>query len=495
VSASPGCISRAASGVRLARARAPGDDREMRPCRSVVAALFVLAACGDSGSGDRPPDAAVADARPPADAAAPDAPPPDAAPMAAAPLPAAACTPIEYEGAARPQILLASEMPATSFAYWQVRQINAAVRHELRQRGWKAGDRHVGFQACDHGDGFGFSPERCARNATALAANPAVLGVIGTFNSGCASEELAILNGAPGGGLVMISPTNTSVCLTQQAPGCDEGETASYYPSGTRTYARVITHDGFQAAALAEYARSLAVTRVFVLDDGEAYGTFLATAFDKAARHVGLEIAGHESWDPMATSYAAVMARVKASGAGAVVLAGIIDNNGVKVIEDKVDVLGPNDGDVKLLAPDGFAVPELLIDEAGPAAAGIYVFNAGAHPEALTGAARDFADRFVAEVLGGDELDVFALHAYQAAQILLDAIAGSDGTRADVRARVLSTQVTGGVLGSFSFGPTGDPANASGPIATYTILTVTDDLVPHTTLVPTQATVDAAMAP
>ena len=49
------------------------------------------------------------------------------------------------------------------------------------------------------------------------------------------------------------------------------------------------------------------------------------------------------------------MQKVKASGADAVFLGAILEENGAQLIKDKVAVLGPNDGRVKLLAPDGFA--------------------------------------------------------------------------------------------------------------------------------------------
>ena len=79
-------------------------------------------------------------------------------------------------------------------------------------------------------------------------------------------------------------------------------------------------------------------------------------------------IAGFEAWDPKASSYEALMNKIKGTNADAVFLGGLIDENGAQVIKDKVAVLGPNSGDVKLFAPDGFAT-QATIDEAGGAAA------------------------------------------------------------------------------------------------------------------------------
>lgn len=47
-------------------------------------------------------------------------------------------------------------------------------------------------------------------------------------------------------------------------------------------------------------------------------------------------------------------------------------------------------------------------------------------------------------------------YAAQAAQVLLDAIARSDGTRASVTKELFATRVRGGILGTFGFDRNGD---------------------------------------
>ena len=51
---------------------------------------------------------------------------------------------------------------------------------------------------------------KCSQNANAYAGNEKLIGVIGTFNSGCAAIEIPVLDQAPDGGIAMISPANTS---------------------------------------------------------------------------------------------------------------------------------------------------------------------------------------------------------------------------------------------------------------------------------------------
>jgi ABC-type branched-subunit amino acid transport system substrate-binding protein len=48
------------------------------------------------------------------------------------------------------------------------------------------------------------------------------------------------------------------------------------------------------------------------------------------------------------------------------------------------------------------------------------------------------------------------MHAAQAAEVFLAAIAGSKGTRASVTARLRQTRVHGGLIGSFAFDRNGD---------------------------------------
>ena len=62
------------------------------------------------------------------------------------------------------------------------------------REGWKAGQTNVAFQACDDSiEETGEGDERvCRDNAAAYAGNQDVIGVIGTYNSGCAAEIIPI---------------------------------------------------------------------------------------------------------------------------------------------------------------------------------------------------------------------------------------------------------------------------------------------------------------
>jgi branched-chain amino acid transport system substrate-binding protein len=408
-------------------------------------------------------------------------------------LPSSSCTQIEYGGDGDPDLLIASDLPLQGSSRTQTLQINEAIRYELEQRDWKAGDQAIGFQACDDATAQAgkWDSGKCSQNANNYAANDKVIGVIGTFNSGCAAIIIPVLNQAPEGGIPMVSPANTYVCLTEGGPGCDKTEPDKYYPSGNRNYTRVAPHDAYQGAAVAEFAQSEGVKNVYILNDKEAYGLGVATNFRNAAENVGIKIAGFSAWDPKASSYEALFRQIKATGADAVFLGGLIDENGAQVIKDKVAVLGPNDGAVKLLMPDGFTTQQ-TIDEAGTAAAGSYLSVAGVPIDQFKGAGKEFADAFQEEKLKGKPIDPYAIYGAQAAQILLDAIENSDGSRSDVTAKLFETKVDDGLIGSFEINENGDPSGGEGAVVGFTIYEATDKLETEKTISPKPENVEAA---
>jgi branched-chain amino acid transport system substrate-binding protein len=409
-------------------------------------------------------------------------------------LPSSACTAIEYEGDGNPDYIMVSDLPLQGSSRFQTEQINAAIRYALQQADWKAGDYNIGFQACDDATAQAgkWDSGKCSSNANAYAANDKVIGILGTFNSGCAQIIIPVVNQAPDGGIPMVSPANTFACLTVNLPGgCASTEPDKYYPSGTRNYVRVVAHDAYQGAALAEFMQAQGVKSLYVLNDKEAYGLGVATTTRKAAESLGIKIAGFEAWDPKATSYTSQFEKIKATGADAVFLGGLIDENGAQVIKDKVAVLGPNDGDVKLLAPDGFTT-QATIDEAGTASKGMFLSIAGVPIDEFKGAALDFIDGLQSGPLQGKAIDPYAIYGGQAAQVMLDAIAASDGSRADVITKLFETNVQNGLLGSFKIDQNGDPEEASGAVVGFTIYVATDELTTKTTISPKPETVAAA---
>ena len=386
-------------------------------------------------------------------------------------LPSASCEALEFEGEGEPDVLIASDLPLQGSSRTQTVQMVEAIRFVLSQRGWKAGDTNVGFQSCDDSTAQAgkWDPGKCSQNANAYAQNEAVVGVIGTFNSGCAAILIPVLNNAPGGGVAMVSPANTYVCLTISGPACAEDEPTKYYPAQTRNYSRVVAHDAYQGAAVAQYAQSIGIESVYILNDREAYGLGVAQNFRNAAENLGIEVAGFGAWDPKASSYEALFRRIKASGAQAVFLGGLICENGGQVLKDKVAVLGPNaatpgEGVVTLM-PDGFTT-QATIDEAGKAAQGAFSSVAGVPADQLQGAGKEFVDSFMEETGAEPPLEPYTAYAAQAAEIVLTAIEEGGAERASVIEGVFNFTTTDGIIApEFEIDDNGDPT--VGPVTIY----------------------------
>jgi branched-chain amino acid transport system substrate-binding protein len=372
------------------------------------------------------------------------------------------CGNVEYHGSGKPTKLIVSDLPLQGDSAERSKQQNDAIVQELARKGWQAGNNtQVAFQACD--DSLASTGEwdenLCRSNAQAYAANSDVIAVIGTYNSGCAAIEIPVLNKAPGGGVPMISPGNTYVCLTEPGSICKPNEPDVYYPTGTRNYIRVVPNDAVQMAGLATFANEQGIKNPYILvaaDDPTSKGQ--ADTFEGAAKSLGMNIAGVQQWDPKAKSYTDLMQKVKASGADAVMLAGLLEQNGAQIISDKFSVLGPNDGSVKLLAADGFA-QQSTIDQAGSAAIGMFASLPGKVPSSLTGEGSAFVKELKSQV-GGEPVELFAPYAGQAAEVALAAIQAGNATRSGTIASLFKTKVTDGIVGSFEITTSGDPSPA-----------------------------------
>lgn len=369
------------------------------------------------------------------------------------------CGPVQYGGSGSADALIVSDLPLQGDSRQRSLQMNDAIVLVLEGANWQAGGHRVAFQACDDSSAKTglWTKAICQANARAYAADPSVLGVVGTYNSGCAEAMIPILGRAPGGGLAMVSPGNTLICLTESSPSCPKGQPKSLYPA-RHNYARVVPNDAYQGAGLASFAKGQRVQRAYVLyaaKDPTSLGQ--AKTFRGAARKLGIEIVGFKAWNPKASSYRGLMQKAAAAAPDAVLLAGLTEENGAQLIRDKVAVLGPN-SEVALLAPDGFA-QQSTIDLAGKASKGMFASVPGLVPQALKGPGKKLVGELEKKV--GGAIELYAPYAGQAASVVLDAIA-TGNSRGGVIGAVNHAKVQNGITGSFEILPSGDPS--VGPI-------------------------------
>jgi branched-chain amino acid transport system substrate-binding protein len=368
-----------------------------------------------------------------------------------------------------------------------------AIKLLLQERGWKAGKYNIGYQDCDDSTAQAgkWDSGKCSQNANSYAPNEHLVAVIGTFNSGCAQIEIPVANQAPGGGLLMVSPANTYGCITEPCAG---NEPEKYYPSGKRNYMRVAPSDPNQGAVQAQLMQEMGVKRLYILNDKEAYGLGVAKNVQGAAKAAGIDVVGFAAYDPKAANFEALFTKIKGTNPDAVFIGGLVDENSGQLINDKVAVLGPNNGSVKLFLPDGFATDAVFQPKEGgtPKAKDAIFTVAGAPVDQFKGKGGQFAQKFQQEVLKGKPVDPYAILAVQAADVVLGAIAKSDGSRSSVIDQAFKTKVSNGYIGGFEFNENGDVTGASGAVLTFSVYRGTDKLTSIKTMQPKADLIDAA---
>jgi ABC-type branched-subunit amino acid transport system substrate-binding protein len=370
----------------------------------------------------------------------------------AAPVETSACGKLLYEGKGEPDVIVVADNTLRGDAAATSKEIVDAIEHVLRQREFRAGELRVGFQSCDDAVGDGPDAGQCRRNARAFVETDAVVGIIGPLLSGCAELQIPIVSRTDAGPLAMISPTTTFLGLTRGP------DSVSLYPDGARSYARVVTHDQAQAIAAAHLAKRFGARRAAVLVQrglDDEYALALTPSFRAAARALGIDAKSFE-W-PHRERYTELAASVAAARPDVVYLVGLPEGNADTLIED----LRAEVGQIPIITPDSFAAADMA-EELGPIGEGLLTTVPGVPADALPPAGkrflRDFGTTLVAPGPGPAE-------AAQATEVLLDAIARSDGARESVVQELFATKVENGILGSFTFDRFGDIDPA--PVGVY----------------------------
>jgi len=286
-----------------------------------------------------------------------------------------------------------------------------------------------------------------AENANKAVNDPKVMAYIGTYNSGAAAISIPINCKA---NLVQVSPANTYPGLTKPGKG-ERDEPDKFYPGCKRNYARVVPADDLQGVIGANWARTLGIKKVYIVDDTQLYGHGIAVIFADQAKKNGIEVVGGpEGIDQKATDYRALAQKIRNANPELVYLGMVTDSNAAKVVQDIKGAM-PN---VKFMGPDGI-YEKAFIDGAGTAAEGTYVTFGGVPPSKLTGKGADwyksYKDKFKSEP------EAYAAYGYEATKVVLSAIEkAGKADRAAIRDAVFATMEFDGVLGKWGFDQNGD---------------------------------------
>ena len=348
----------------------------------------------------------------------------------------------QVQAAGTKTLVIASDLPLDPSDLDSSNSTNNAIALYLKQINYTAGKFKVALKLYNNATdtSSGWDPVQCALNAQSHVANKSEVAVMGPFNSGCAKLEVPILNQAPKGAMLIVSNANTSPGLTKPS---HEGEPDIYYPTGVRNYARVSTTDDQQGAADAEFLKSKGVKSVYVLNDGQTYGQGVAQSFTAKAKAIGLKVLSTgsvgESWDPNQADYTDIFKKIAPLAPEAIFAAGSYINNGATLIKNKVAILGDNTK-VKFMAPDSFTGYSAFVNS--PDAQGAYLSIAGISNNLLTknqpnGVASKFLASYV-KAYGNPPVGAYSLYGVAAVQVILAAIAKSDGARASITKAVFT---------------------------------------------------------
>jgi len=295
-------------------------------------------------------------------------------------------------------------------------------------------------------------PSSGQQNATKLVANKAVLGAVGPLNSSVAESMQKVFDDAK---LVEVSPANTNPALTQ-GQNWNGGTKARPFQS----YFRTATTDAIQGPFAAQYLFNEAgKKKVFVIDDKKTYGAGLAATFKAEFTKLGGSVAGEEHINPDTKDFAAVVTKVKSSGADVVYYGGEYPQAGP--LSKQIKAGGVN---IPLVGGDGIYDPK-FIELGGPQSAGDMATSVGAPVETLPS-----AKEFVANYQAAGYTEPYAAYggySYDSAWAIIEAVkkvVEDNGGKlpADARAKVAAaTQNVSfdGVTGKVSFDEFGDATN------------------------------------
>ena len=335
-----------------------------------------------------------------------------------------------------------------------------AMRLALKQAGGRAGDFDVTYEPLDGSDAGGASPRAVVQaNAKRAASDDTTAVYIGDFTSDSTQESIPILSRAR---VPQISVSSTRVGLTIDDERGDVDEPTRYYPQqpgyhkGYRNFLRIIPRTSVHAKALlALMAQTDQCKKVAMIDDDSAYGEALANDI-LAYNHRRVTFVFSQSIGPFG-KYEHLIDRARRSLPDCFVYSGIRNPNTVEIFEAFARTL-----------------PQAtLYGTNGVVAASFYDHDKGGISRAVADRVQimvppydsDQSAAFIAAFTQAYSRDPgpYAIYAYEAMQLALDAIAESaTGRREDIRNALFRTQDRqNSMLGSYSIRSTGDTSIAS----------------------------------
>jgi branched-chain amino acid transport system substrate-binding protein len=349
-----------------------------------------------------------------------------------------------------------SSLPLQGASSAQTTPMVNGIKLALDEAGGKAGQWTVNYQSLDDSTAAAgkWDPGQTAGNARKVASDPKAVYYIGEFNSGASEVSMPILNQA---GIPQVSPANTYVGLTTNLPGSAPGEPQKYYPTGKRTFLRIVPIDSIQGAADLMAMKEAGCTKVAVANDKEAYGSGLAQLLELEKGFYGVTITSNTGIDPTAPNFRSYASTISGQGADCFFFAGIVSNGAVQLTKDVHSAI-PS---AKVFGADGVCTDSYTNAAKGGIPAALYPLTQ------CTVATQDLAaypggKAFLASYkakYGVSNPDPYAIYGYEVMKLGLETIK-SQGTQGNSKSAVLaalfSITARPSVLGTYGFNKDGD---------------------------------------
>lgn len=327
----------------------------------------------------------------------------------------------------------------------QSADMERAIRVALKQRGGKVGRFKIEYVALDASNDAGeIDPETIAANARRAAGDSKTAVYIGEVASGASITSIPILSKA---GVPQISPGSTRVGLTVRDPYGDRDEPGIYY-RGTRNFVRVIPNDNVQAAAIVTLMRQDGCKRLATVYDGGDYSDGLTNnqkAFERP-RRVFRQVVRPKAAAPI---YEQLAGMAKQARADCVQYAGSNNPNTLDILREFAKEV-PS---ARLYVTDG--VSESSLTAEGDGTEECVDVSLMVPPRKIM-RYDDFVGRFQRSY-PDVEPDPYAIYAYEATELAIDAIRDSaDGKRDQILDELKGTLDRPSLLGTYSIDANGD---------------------------------------
>ena len=262
--------------------------------------------------------------------------------------------------------------------------------------------------------------------------NSGVIGMVGHFNSSASIPASSVYHAAA---VPMVTPASTNPRLTDQ---------------GFWNVFRVCGRDDQQGKVAADFiAQKLKAKRVAILHDKTTYGQGLAEEVRKGLasyQREGVEVVSFDGVAQGDKDFRGILTSIKGKRPEIFFFGGVFPEGGLLAKQAKeVGLTAP------MMSGDGVIDPK-FIEIAGAAAEGAYL-TFTPDPEKIP-QAKGFLEKYKA--LYGEELAPYAIYAYDAANILLSAVAQANSLDGKKIAGVLRRIKYDGALGHIEFDGKGD---------------------------------------